>query len=146
MKKNLYPLNVEIAIGMIMSTFNIYNTISEEVVLLNEYRKTLKKRTVAFNTTFSAIKTKLAELEKGENGEGDTGARVVNALDTILSYSGVSGEVTGWFKDLIAQFKANENRYDSSDEARLLRKNIQSAFYDILTQNNAKTAEILNLR
>jgi hypothetical protein len=131
MKKNLYPINVEIAIGMIMSTFNIYNTISDEVVLLNEYRKTLKKRTTAFNTTMTAIKTKLAELEKAENGEGDGEVRVVNALATILSYSGVSGEVSGWFEDLIAQFKANENRYDSSDEARLLRKNIQSTFYDI---------------
>ena len=131
MKKNLYPINVEIAIGMIMSTFNIYNTISDEVVLLNEYRKTLKKRTTAFNTTMTAIKTKLAELEKAENGEGDGGVRVVNALATILSYSGVSGEVAGWFEDLISQFKSNENRYDSSDEARLLRKNIQSAFYDI---------------
>ncbi len=131
MKKNLYPINVEIAIGMIMSTFNIYNTISEEVLLLNEYRKTLKKKTTAFNTTMTAIKTKLAELEKAENGEGDGEVRVVNALATILSYSGVSGEVSGWFEDLIAQFKANENRYDSSDEARLLRKNIQSTFYDI---------------
>ena len=131
MKKNLYPVNVEIAIGMIMSTFNIYNTISEEVLLLNEYRKTLKKRTTAFNTTMTAIKTKLAELEKAEKGEGDGSVRVVNALATILSYAGVSGEVAGWFEDLISQFKANENRYDSSDEARLLRKNIQSAFYDI---------------
>ena len=92
LKKNTYPLSVDIAAGMIMSTFSIYKTISEEVVLLNEYRRTLKKKAAEFSSNMKMINAKLADMERAQSGDGDGTTTIVNALATILAYSGVSGE------------------------------------------------------
>jgi hypothetical protein len=133
LKKALYPLSVDIAVGMVMSTFSIYKTISEEVVLLNEYRKTLKKKTAEFAATMKMIKARLSDQERAESGEGDGSATIVNALSTILAYSELKGEIVTRFEEQIAAFKANDNRYDSSDEARALRRSLSSTFYEIYT-------------
>lgn len=144
LKKTLYPINIDIATGMVMSTFNIYNAISDDVVLLNEYRKSLKKKAAGFISAMKVIRAKLSDMEKAACGEGEPSVTVVNALATILSYSGVSSEVAAMFEEQITAFKATENRYDSSDESRALRRSIGSTFYNIylpaflksLTDNN----------
>ena len=133
LKKNFYPLSVEIAAGMVMTTFQIYDTISSEVQALAGYRKVLKKRAAAFNTQMKMIRARLADMERAESGEGDGTVTIVNALNTILAYSGVSAETATLFEEQIAAFKANDNRYDSSDEARALRRNIGSTFYQVFT-------------
>ncbi len=133
LKKNAYSLSVNIAIGMVMSTYNIYKTISDEAILLNEYRKNLKKQTAAFASTMKLIRMKLGELERVEAGECEGEITIVNALSTILAYSGVNGELATKFEEQLSDFKARDNRYDSSDEARVLRRNISSTFYEIYT-------------
>ena len=133
LKKSLYPLNIDIAVGMIMTTFTIYNIISDEVVLLNEYRRTLKKRAASFISTMKYIRAKLQDQENAANGGESEGVVtiIVNALATILSYSGIKSELVMKFEEQIASFKENDNRYDSSDEARALRRSIGNSFYDI---------------
>ncbi len=133
LKKNLYPISVELAVGMVMTTFTIYNAISDEVQLLSTYRKILKKKTANFASEMKMINARLSDMERAEKGEGEGIVTIVNALNTILSYSGVSGELISKFEEQIAAFKANENRYDSSDEARALRRSLGSAFYEIYT-------------
>lgn len=133
LKKSLYPLNIDIAVGMIMTTFTIYNIISDEAVLLNEYRRTLKKRAASFISTMKYIRAKLQDQENAANGGESEGVVtiIVNAMATILSYSGISSENVMKFEEQINTFKENDNRYDSSDEARALRRSIGNSFYDI---------------
>ncbi len=132
LKKNFYPVSVDIAAGMVMTTFYIYNAISKEEIALAEYRRVLKKRTAKFATHMKMLRSRLSDQERGDTG--DTSApTIVNAMSTILAYSGVSGEVATKFEDQINAFKANDNRYDSSDEARALRRSIGSSFYEVYT-------------
>ena len=131
LKKSFYGLNIELATGMIMTTYTMYKTISDQVQLLNEYRKVLKKKTSSFASTMKVIKAKIADMERSEGGEESV--TIVNALNTILVYSGVSGEIASKFEEQIATFKSNNNRYDSSDEARSLRRNIGTSFYEVFT-------------
>ncbi|SFP89165.1 hypothetical protein SAMN04487928_1115 [Butyrivibrio proteoclasticus] len=131
LKKTFYGLNIEFATGMIMTTYTIYKTISDQVLLLNEYRKVLKKKTSSFTSTIKAIKLKLADMERSENEGTEGSVTIVNALNTILVYSGVSGEIATKFEEQISAFKSNNNRYDSSDEARALRRNISTSFYEV---------------
>ncbi|MBO6242393.1 MAG: hypothetical protein J6O61_16440 [Butyrivibrio sp.] len=131
LKKSFYGLNIELATGMIMTTVTMYKTISDQVLLLNEYRKVLKKKTSSFASTMKVIKAKIADMERNEGGDGNV--TIVNALNTILVYSGVSGEKASKFEEQISAFKANSNRYDSSDEARTLRRNIATSFYEVFT-------------
>ncbi len=132
LKKSYYPLSMDIAVGMVMTSFTIYNGLSEDVQELNVYRKTLAKKTTAFRQTMKMIRAKLDDLERSEAG-GESTTTVVNALTTILAYSAVPPETAAKFEEQIAAFKANENRYDSSDEARALRRSIATSFYEIFT-------------
>ena len=133
LKKNFYPLSVDISAGIVMSTYNISDIISTEVQGLTGYRRVLRKRTSVFNSHMKMIRAKLSDMERAESGESDGTVTIVNALQTILAYAGVPGETIAIFEDQISAFKANENRYDSSDEARALRRSIGSLFYKIYT-------------
>ena len=143
LKKSLYPLNIEIATGVVMSSYTIFHKISEESKHLIQYRNTLKKTATAFANTMKAINAKLNDLENN-NGDGSA-VTIVNALNTILEYSGVSPEIAAKFEEQLSEFKANNNRYDSSDEARALRRSIGSTFYDVYTPAYIKSLNDNNI-
>ena len=132
LKKSLYGISIDIAAGIVMSTFYIYENISKENQLLGEYRKALKKKTANFTANMKMISAKLSDLEKNADG-GTSVVTVVNALSTILAYSGVSPEIAAKFEEQIGEFKHNDNRYDSEDEARALRRNLGNTFYEVFT-------------
>ena len=132
LKKTFYPISMDICVGMIMSGYNYVNYISNASQLLIEYRKALRQKTAGFATTMKVINAKLNDLEQSQ-ATGESVVTIVNALSTILLYSGVSPEVATKFEEELTEFKKNNNRYDSSDEARALRRNIASSFYDVYT-------------
>ena len=132
LKKNFYPLSMDVAVGTVMTAYSIISHISEASQLLSEYRKTLKKKTSNFAATMRVIRGKLSDIEKSQES-GETIVTIVNALSTILLYSGVSTELSTKFEEQITEFKQTENRYDSSDEARALRRSIGTSFYEIYT-------------
>ncbi len=131
LKKSIYPLSVEIAVGMVMTMFTIYSTISKEVQGINDYRKALTKKAANFSANMKMINARLGDMERASAGDGTATVTVVNALSTILAYSNVSPEIGSLFEEQINAFKSNENRYDSSDETRALRRNLGSTFYEI---------------
>ncbi len=130
LRKNVYPLSLDIAIGIIMMNYTVFSKISNASQLLIEYRKVLKTKASAFISTMKVIRAKLNDIEKSEEN-GESVVTVVNALNTILLYSELPQDVTTKFEEEINEFKKNENRYDSSDEARALRRSIGNSFYDI---------------
>ena len=129
LKKTFYPLSLDIATGMVMTTYEIYQNISKESQALTVYRKALKQKTKEFQATMQMINAKLSNLDSGIIG----GIAIVNALNTIINYAEVSPELAEKFEEQVNEFKSNENRNDSSDEARALRRSIASTFYDIYT-------------
>ena len=143
LKKTLYPLNIEIATGVVMSAYTIYRKISEESKLLSEYRNTLKKKTSSFANAMKAINAKVNDLDNN-GGEGGS-VTIVNALNTILEYSGVPSEIAVKFEEQLSEFKKNNNRYDSSDEARALRRSIGTTFYDVFTPAYIKSLNDTNV-
>ncbi len=131
LKKGFYIASVDVAVGTVMTMFMLYKTISGEVQKLNDYRKTLAKKTSVFAATMKAINAKLEDMERGASGNGEGAVTIVNALSTIIAYSGVSAETAAAFEEQITTFKSNENRYDSTDELRTLRRRIGVTFYEI---------------
>ena len=132
LKRTFYPLSLDIAIGMVMSTYEIYQRVSLESQALGVYRKNLKLKTKEFQANMQMIRAKLNDLDSGKT-DGLASVTIVNALNTILLYSGVSPEIATKFEEQIEEFKANNNRYDSADEARSLRRNISTSFYEVFT-------------
>ncbi len=129
LKKSFYPVSIDIAVGMVMTSFTVYNTISDVVQLINEYKRILRRRTARFTRAMKMLRIRLKDMEKGlEEGEGGT---IVNALETILAYAEAAPEYALRFEELLRQFKSSPGKYDSGDEARALRKDLSAAFYDI---------------
>lgn len=131
LKKGYYPLSIDIAVGTVMTMVTLYNILSEEAYRITEYRKHLTKKTAAFSSAMKMINAKLGDMERAEQEGGEGSVTVVNALSTILAYSNVSPEIGSSFQDQIEKFKANENRYDSSDETRALRRSLTGTFYEV---------------
>ena len=128
--KSYYALSQDIAIGTIMIAEKNQKLISVSTKFLTAYKKQLSRNTSDFTTTLKMIHAKIESNEK--TAEGNENEPVItNALAVILTYSGVDSELSAKFQDEIAAFKASETRYDTADEARLLRKNISSSFYKI---------------
>ncbi|MBR4668071.1 MAG: hypothetical protein IKO76_04865 [Butyrivibrio sp.] len=144
LKRSFYPLSMDIDVGAVMTAYSIISNVSKASQLLSEYRRILKKATSNFATTMRVIRAKLGDIEKSEE-TGESVVTIVNALSTILLYSGVSSEVSLKFEEQIEEFKKNENRYDSSDEARALRRSIGSTFYEVFTPAFLKSLTDINI-
>ena len=144
LKKTLYPLSMDVAVGIVMSAYSIISSISNASIELAEYRKNLKKTTSNFAATMKVINSKSSDIEKSLES-GESVVTIVNALSTILLYSGVSAEVSAKFEEQISEFKQNENRYDSSDEARALRRSIGTSFYEVYTPAFVKSLSDTNI-
>ncbi|SFU36978.1 hypothetical protein [Butyrivibrio sp. M55] len=128
--KSYYALSQDIAIGTIMIAEKNQKLISVSTKFLTAYKKQLSRNTSDFTTTLKMIHAKIENNEKATEGN-ENDPVITNALAVILTYSGVDSELSAKFQDEIAAFKASETRYDTADEARLLRKNISSSFYKI---------------
>ena len=83
LKKTFYPLGLDIATGMVMTTYEIYQNVSKESQALTVYRKALKQKTKEFQATMQMINAKLSNLDSGIIG----GIAIVNALNTIINYA-----------------------------------------------------------
>ncbi|MCR5468106.1 MAG: hypothetical protein K6F37_04020 [Lachnospiraceae bacterium] len=137
LKKNLYGLGTDIASGVVMMSLNHQLEFVELLGNLDDYRKDFKKTTANFTATMNLINSKI----NGTATEGGEGVVITNALTTILSYAGVSPEITSKFEEQIEEFKKSSNRYDSSDTARALRRDIGNTFYEVFTPAFKKAAE-----
>ncbi len=131
LKKFFYPLNIDICIGIVMLALRSCRLISEASRYLIAYRKQLKRNTADFATTMKMITAKLENISSSEGEGGASDIVIVNALATIISYSNVSPEIAAKFEDRMNKFKSNENRYDSDDEARSLRRKLTTSFYEV---------------
>ena len=129
LNKAFYSLSQEIAIGTVMISERNQKLIAVSLKFLTAYKKQLKRNTSDFTTTMKMINSKIENIENAENGDG--GIIINNALATILTYSGDDSALSSRFQEEISLFKASESRYDSSDEARMLRKSISNSFYKI---------------
>ncbi len=131
LSRNFYPLSVELCVGMVMTCYTIFKLISDETVMLNEYRKALAKQTKDFVSEMKKIHIMLNDLQKLEAVDVNGNPVILDALNTILAYSGVSGEIAGRFQDEIAEFRNSKGRYDFTDEARTLRRKLTGTFYEV---------------
>ena len=103
LRKNVYPLSLDIAIGIIMMNYTVFSKISNASQLLIEYRKVLKTKASAFISTMKVIRAKLNDIEKSEEN-GESVVTIVNALNTILLYSELPQDVTTKFEEDINEF------------------------------------------
>lgn len=130
LSKSFYTLSPDIAIGAIMIAEKNQKLIAVSIKFLTAYKKQLSRNTANFSDALKVINSKIENSERALEGN-ENGPVITNALAAILTYSECGFELSAKFNDEISKFKESDSRYDTSDEARLLRKNISSSFYKI---------------
>lgn len=140
LKKSFYTLSTEIATGVVMLSQETQHILVDIFKNLFAYKNDLKRKTSDFAATINMIRAKIEGAENGDLADGDGICPVKNALSTILSYAEVPPAVAAKFEAEIVEFKNKANRYDSSDDARILRRNISNTFYEVFTPAFKKAA------
>ncbi len=133
MKKACYCCSSDIANGFIMNAVEALSFISACRDKLWEYKRGFQKETGKFYQTMQLAKAKSDDLKRTGSDDGVLSIDIHNALNTILQYADTDEEVTENFKKAVTEFKNSTVRNDTTDESRLLRRNVAKDFYSIYT-------------
>ncbi|MCR5625935.1 MAG: hypothetical protein K6F99_01320 [Lachnospiraceae bacterium] len=124
LKAEVYPLGTGICTSLILNVSNILkNTYSEFTSLTRAESK--------LTTIGDSLSIKMHS--SAGTGKSDSSPRIENAIDVILNYSKLDSNFLLKFKELIITFKSKKDRNDTSDETRLLKKDITKYFYSLYT-------------
>lgn len=145
MRKNVYALSPEIATGTVMFTARFYDAVSASCKALQEYEDNLRSDAAPFTQEFQRMHAKAVERERSRAGGEEAGVEIKDALETILSYADAPRELTEEFRKAIYEFREDAKRYDSSDEARMFRRNLGRQYFEIYNAAFLKTRESLEV-
>ncbi|MBO6147994.1 MAG: hypothetical protein J6O55_01490 [Lachnospiraceae bacterium] len=129
LKKSFYPLSSEICVGISLQMMEFMQQVSGLIGSLKNYRESLEDAVDSFYADYNSVENKLKAAEAGKEVKEEY--KIKGALETILSYSGVSDDIAENFKSLIEEYKKAPDKLDTSDELRALRRDISKLFYVI---------------
>ncbi len=131
-KKHVY-ISPDISNGIVLYCAEALAYISACRGQIWEYKDYFKKNTSNFKSIFQLAKAKSNDMKRDGSDGSMTDIDIKNALDIILQYAGADDEATENFRNVINEFKKTPNRYDSSDENRVLRRKVANDYYTIYT-------------
>lgn len=135
--KNFYGLSIDLALGIIIQltlfSRNVLNAMKELSLYqnkLDEAAKPFLMEEELVKARLNAIKNSNLPGQMDENGEVPL---IKNAVDVILSYSGVDAETVLKTKTDINTYKNLPNRASGNDDTRKLRRELTDLFFKIYT-------------
>ncbi len=129
LRQNFYGLDVNFCVASIVTCGNIVRKIRKELEKAEMYIELANESTTDFTKAFERIKKR---TEARENGGADViDEDISDALEDIIAFSGVEGEVADRFRDSVLEFKSITDKNDTSDEMRKLRRSITKDFYTV---------------
>jgi len=135
--KNFYGLSIDLALGIIIQltlfSRNVLNAMKELSLYQNKLDEAVKPFLMEeelVKARLNAIKNSNLPGQMDENGEVPL---IKNALDVILSYSGVDAETVLKTKTDINTYKNLPNRASGNDDTRKLRRELTDLFFKIYT-------------
>ncbi|MCR5526415.1 MAG: hypothetical protein K6F39_03440 [Lachnospiraceae bacterium] len=129
LRKSFYGLDVSFCVAAIMTCGNVVRKTRKELEKADMYIELANESTADFMKAYNRVKKR---TEARENGEADVvDEDISDALEDIISYSGVEGEVADRFRDSVLEFRSITDKNDTSDDMRKLRRTITKDFYTI---------------
>ena len=133
LRQSFYAADINFCVGTVMMCRSMINVVQKQIDKSSMYIELVKESTHDFTMAKNSIKAKADEIRRQNalsSGNGDAPA-IEHAIDTILSYSGVDAGIATQFKEQVQAFSDVEDRLDSSDEMRRLRRDITKSFYQV---------------
>ena len=130
LSKGFYNLDSKLCKAVVLMANEMLIKLSDELTAVNKSYEAFLKNISGFRQEFILLQSKLNEVnEMGEDAKKPV--VIINALETILQYAGVVPDIEDRFKKNIAAYKNMENRFDTGNESRRLRKEITNDFLAI---------------
>ena len=132
-RSQLYAVSPELSAGAVMYSAGFYGKVAAALVQIYDQEELLQKESAPFRAAYHLMKARAVEKQREDGALDEHGEApaIENALDTILSYAGADPKITEEFRKGVLQFRENDNRYASTDEARTFRRGLGKLFYDI---------------
>lgn len=128
---SFFSLDPKLAKGVILMADELLIKFSHEMEDLNLYNEALVRHALSFRQEFVLLRSRFEESKRNEAEDIENAPAIKNALDTILHYSGLDAEIAGRFKANVNNYKEIENKFESSDHIRKLRKDIGRDYLDL---------------
>ena len=128
LKKEFYPLHLSFCVGTVMRAAEIGRQACKDLAAITEFIRTTRTWTEDFTKAFYDVRSRVDSETRGNSEEAPA---ISNALDVILSFSGVDSEVAEAFRRDVKRFTDVPDRRAKSDEMRRLRMNLAQEYYAI---------------
>ena len=128
LKKNFYSLNISFCVDTVMRAAEIGQHIRTALEDAAYFIMEVKNRAADFITAYYDVKSRVDTKTRGTVSEAPA---ISNALEIILSFSGIKGEIADAFRKDIKTFINTPDRCSQNDDVRRLRMNIAKNYYDI---------------
>ena len=142
LEKNFYPLNIFFCVDTFMRAVAIGRKLCTEVTSIAAFIQQTKEVAAAFTEIFYQTKTKMDSQTRSGSGAAPV---IHNALELILSFSGVDRDIADAFRKDIKMYTDTEDRLTKSEEMRRLRMRIAENFYKIYEAAFFKSLESAQL-
>lgn len=133
-----YSLSPAIAAGAVLELSILDQSITKSIGELMAYQSAFHQATEAFQTEMEVISvylnSKKTDTEDAGEDNSDGMPLLENAMDTILAFTGISGNRLLEIRKFIEAYKALDNRHGTTDDERRLRKSLTDAFMEMYTK------------
>lgn len=128
LEKNFYPLDISFCVDTFLRAASIGRKLCQELASIAAFIYQTKESATAFTEVFYRIKSRIDSQTRSDAGAAPV---IHNALDMILSFSGVDRDTSDTFRKDVKTYTDIEDRLTKSDEMRRLRMRIAENFYKI---------------
>ena len=128
LKKSFYALDVSFCAGTVMQAAAIGRGIRRALEAATGFISVARKSAADFMAAFYDVKSR---VDTQTRSSSDDVPVISNALDIILSFSGVKNETAEAFRKDIKRFIEVDDKRSQNNDIRALRMRIATAFYEI---------------
>ena len=140
LKKAFYPLHVSFCVETAMRAAEIGRQARKDLQAATEFIRNAKTWTEDFTNAFYDVRSRVDSETRGAAPLEEAPA-ISNAMDVILSFSGVNSEVAEAFRKDVKRYMDAPDRRAKSDEMRHLRMNLAQKYYEIYESAFFKSME-----
>ncbi len=131
LKKAFYPLHVCFCVDVVMRAAEIGRQARKDLQKVTEFIRSTKTWTEDFTKAFYDARSRVDTETRGAASSIEETPAISDALDVILSFSGVKSEVADTFRRDVKRFTDTPDRRAKSDEMRRLRMSLAQGYYQI---------------
>ncbi len=145
LRKTYYGISPEITTGVILTGSQYILDAVTEIQRMTEFRSRLMQDTADFMITYQGLRDRLETMAESQRTEAQASGEgvpvITNALGTILEFAEIPEEQGSAFREKLQRFDKAENHLDTSDEMRMLRRELTAGYYQIYAEAFLKCQE-----